>query len=131
MRFMAMVKATKDSEAGKPSSPELMEAIGKLTMEMMSAGKILGVGGLLPSSAGARVHLDNGTITVIDGPFAETKELIGGYAILNAKSREEAIELTRIFLKAHSDVDPGYVAECEIRQMFDEGQCGSQQEQAA
>ena len=92
MRFMMIVKADRDYEAGAPPKPELMAAIGKLSEEMIKAGVLLDMGGLLPSSKGARIDVKQGRLTVIDGPFAEAKELIGGYAILQVKSREEAIE---------------------------------------
>lgn len=127
MRFMVMVKADKNYEAGLPPSPELMEAIGKLTEEQMKAGIVVATGGLLPSAAGAIVSVAGGKLSVTDGPFAETKELIGGYAILEAKSREEAIELASQFMKLHADVlGPSYEGTCEVRQMFDAegGGCG-------
>lgn len=118
MKFMMMVKADKNYEAGVPPHPKLMAAISKLTEEATRAGVLLETGGLLPSSTGARVRVAGGRLTVVDGPFAEAKELIGGYAILQAKSREEAIELGKGFLKLHADVlGPSYEGELEIRQM--------------
>ena len=132
MRFMMMVKADPDYEAGRPPKPELMEAMNKLTVEQRKAGILLETGGLLPSSAGARVRNAGGKLSVIDGPFAETKELIGGFAIVQAKSREEAIQMAREFMKLHSDIlGSSYEGECEVRQMYDpadfaDGQgCGS------
>lgn len=120
MRFMMMVKADKDYEAGAPPSPELMAAMGRHTEEMMKAGVVVETGGLLPSAMGARVRVAGGRLSVIDGPFSEAKELIGGYAILRAKSKAEAIELGRSFMKLHADVlGPSYEGELEIRQMFD------------
>jgi hypothetical protein len=120
MRFMMMVKATKDYEAGAPPSPKLMEAIGKLAEEEMKAGTLLQAGGLLPSSRGARVRVAGGKLTVIDGPFPETKELIGGFAIMEAKSKSEAIELGKNFMQLHADVlGPSYDGELEIRQLAD------------
>src|SRR5688500_3622870 len=103
MRFMSIVKADANYEAGHPPSPELMAAIGKLTQEMIQAGIVKDTGGLFPSSAGARVRATGGKLTVTDGPFTESKELIGGYAILEANSREEAIELAKQFMKVHVD----------------------------
>jgi hypothetical protein len=118
MRFMMMVKADKNYEAGLPPSPELMAAIGKHSEAMMKAGVLLEAGGLAPSSKGARLRLAQGKITATDGPFLETKELIGGYAILQASSRAEAIELGRQFLQLHADVlGPAYEGELEVRQM--------------
>ena len=126
MRFMMMVKADKDYEAGLPPSPELMAAIGKLTEEGIQSGLVLDTGGLFPSSQGARIRIGGGKLTVTDGPFAETKELIGGYAIIQANSKQEAIEQGRRFMQIHADVlGASYEGECEVRQMFDSGDCGS------
>jgi len=126
MRFMMMVKADKNYEAGLPPDPKLMAAIGKLTEDMTEAGVVLETGGLLPSSKGARVRIAGGRLTVIDGPFAEAKELVGGYAILQAKSKEEAIELGKDFMKVHADVlGPSYEGELEIRQLMDFGPEGA------
>lgn len=120
MRFMMLVKGDKDYEAGRPPSPELMAAIDKHTEEMMRSGTVLEVGGLLPSAMGARVRVSGGKLKVIDGPFAEARELVGGYAILQARSKEEAIELGKQFMKLHADVlGPSYEGELEVRQMFD------------
>ena len=118
MRFMMIVKADKNYESGAPPKPELMAAIGKLSEEMIKAGVLLDMGGLLPSSKGARIGVRHGKVTVTDGPFSEAKELIGGYAILQVKSREEAIERGRRFMQVHADVlGPSYDGELEIRQM--------------
>jgi hypothetical protein len=120
MRFMLIAQCTKESEAGIPPKPELMAAIGKLSEEMMKAGVLVGMGGLLPTSMGARVRLAGGKVTVTDGPFAEAKELIGGYAIVQVGSKKEAIELARRFWQAHADVlGPSYEGGGEIRQMTD------------
>ena len=127
MRFMMIVKADKDYEAGLPPSPELMAAIGKLAEEATKAGSLLETGGLLPSSEGARVRVAKGKLTVTDGPFAETKELVGGYAIFQLASKEEAIELGKGFMKVHGDIlGPSYEGELEIRQLADCGPDGSQ-----
>jgi hypothetical protein len=120
MRFMMLVKADKNYEAGMPPSPELMAAIGKLSEENAKAGILLDAGGLLPSSHGARIRVGGNQLTVIDGPFVETKELVGGYAILKANSRAEAIELGKRFMKVHADVlGPSYEGELEVRPMHD------------
>jgi hypothetical protein len=95
MRFMVMVKATKDSEAGKMPSEELLSAMAKFNEEMVKAGVMLDGNGLQPSSKGARVRFSGDKRTVIDGPFAETKELVAGYWILQVKSKEEANEWIR------------------------------------
>jgi hypothetical protein len=118
MRFMMMVKADGQYEAGVPPAPELQAAMERLILEMASTGVLVDAGGLLPSSAGALVRCSGGRLSVHDGPFAETKELIGGYAILNAASHEEAIALGRRFMQLHADVlGPTYEGELEIRQM--------------
>jgi hypothetical protein len=95
-----------------------MAAIGQITEEMTSAGVVLETGGLLPSVLGARLRLARSTVTVVDGPFAEAKELVGGYAIIRAASKEDAIALGSRFLKVHEEaLGPSYVGEIEIRQM--------------
>jgi len=122
MRFMAMVKACKDYEAGQAPNPALDAAIMKLAEESFRSGVMVEMGGLLPTAMGARVRVSGGKLTVVDGPFAEIKELIGGYAILQVKSKEEAIEHTRRFMQLHVDVlGKEYEGECELRQMFEPG----------
>ncbi len=120
MRFMMLVKGNKNYEAGVPPNPELMAAIGQHAQEMIKRGKLLESAGLLPSSAGARVKVAGGRVTVVDGPFTEAKELIGGYAIMQAESRAEAIEMGKQFMKLHADIlGPSYEGELEIRQLAD------------
>lgn len=120
MRFMMLVKADKDYEGGKPPAPALMAAIGALGQEMFESGAMLEMGGLAPTSAGALLNLENGAIRVTDGPFAESKEVIGGYAVMQAGSRAEAIELARRFLQVHADVlGKSYKGQVEVRQLFD------------
>ena len=132
MRFMMMVKGDKDYEAGLPPKPELLGAIGKLTHDMVTAGVLLETGGLLPSAKGARVRASGGKLSVTDGPFAETKELVGGYAIVEAKSRDEAVELGRQFMDVHVKVlGSSYDGECEIRQLFDASDCASTKQLSA
>jgi hypothetical protein len=104
MRFMMIVKADPSYEAGRPPDPALIAAIGKFSEAKTKAGVLLQTGGLLPSSRGARVWVSGGRMTVTDGPFAETKELIGGFAILEASSKEEAIRLGKEFMQLHVDV---------------------------
>ena len=124
MRFMMMVKGDKDYEAGLPSVPELIEAIGKLSEEMTRSGVMVDNGGLMPSAAGARVRASQGKVSVTDGPFTETKELIGGYAIVEAGSRDEAIELGKQFMALHVRVlGDVYDGECEVRQMYEGPDC--------
>jgi hypothetical protein len=114
MRFMILIKATKDSETGVLPSTELLEAMGKYNEELMKAGVLLAGEGLHPSSKGARVKFAGGKRTVIDGPFAETKELIAGFWLWQVKSKEEAIE----WVKRCPDPMPGTESEIEIRQVF-------------
>lgn len=123
MRFMAIIKS---SEKSGPPPMALIDAIGKLNEEARQAGVLLEVGGLLPSIKGARVRLASGNLTVTDGPFAETKEHIGGYAIFNVPSKEAAIEYARQFLHLHHQHWPEWEGECELRQCFEggTGRCG-------
>jgi hypothetical protein len=116
MRFMMIVKANKDSEAGKMPSEELFAAMGKYNEELMKAGVLLDLSGLQPSSKGARIRFSGGKRTLIDGPFAETKELIAGYWIIQVKSREEAIEWAMRVPAPHGENAEG---EIEIRQFFE------------
>lgn len=116
MRFMMMVKASKDSEAGIMPGEELIAAMGKYNEELMKAGVLLDAVGLQPSSAGARIKFSKGKRTVIDGPFAETKELIGGYWMIQVNSKEEAIEWAKRAPAPHGEDQDG---EIEIRQLFE------------
>src|SRR5262245_20264797 len=109
MRYMMIVKADKDYEAGMPPHPDLVAKMGPYAEEMMKSGVLLMTGGLLPSSAGARIHASNRKLHVTDGPFPETKELIGGFAIIQAASKEEAVEHGRRFMQLHLDaIGPSY-----------------------
>jgi hypothetical protein len=119
VRYMMLVKANRDFEAGLPPKPELIAAIGRLAEEATKRGVMLGAGGLLPSSQATRIRVASGKTSVIDGPFAETKELVGGYAIFELQSKEEAIQEGTRFMKVHVDVlGPSYEGELEIRPMF-------------
>jgi len=114
MRFMAMVKATPESEAGTMPSTELLEAMNAYNEELVKAGVMLAGEGLHPSSKGARVRFDGSDRTVIDGPFTETKELVAGFWILECKSREEALE----WVKRCPNPMEG-PSEIELRQIFE------------
>ena len=114
MRFMVMVKATKDSEAGVMPSTELLAEMGKYNEELVNAGIMLAGEGLHPSSRGARVKFKGKERTVVDGPFTETKELVAGFWILQCRSKEEAIE----WVKRCPNPMPGE-SEIEIRQVFE------------
>jgi len=116
MRFMMIVKANKDSEAGKMPSEELLTAMGKYNEELMNAGVLVDLSGLQSSSKGARIKFSGNKRTVIDGPFAETKELIAGYWIIKVKSKEEAIEWAKRVPSPHGE---GQEGEIEIRQFFE------------
>ena len=123
MRFMVMVKATKESEAGVLPSTELLAAMGRFNEELVKAGVMLAGEGLQASSKGARVRFSSGgKRTVIDGPFAETKELVAGFWLWQVKSKEEAIE----WVKRCPDPMPGEDTEIEIRQVFDADDFGEQ-----
>lgn len=110
MRFLSIYKTV---ERNTPPTAEEMANMGKLIQEGMNAGWLLATEGCLPTSLGARIRRSDGKLTLMDGPFAETKEAIGGFALLQAKSKEEAIELTRNFLKIAGD------GECELRQLYE------------
>lgn len=114
MRFMVIVKATKDSEAGVMPGKELITEMGKFNQELLKAGVLLAADGLHPSSKGARVMFSGAKRTVIDGPFAETKELIAGFWLWQVKSKEEAIEWVKRCPNPHCED-----SEIEIRQVFE------------
>ncbi len=121
MRFMVIVKASKDSEAGVMPSQQLLTDMGKFNEALAKAGVLLAADGLHPSSKGARVRFSGATRTVIDGPFAETKELIAGYWVWQVKSKEEALEWVMRCPNPHQDD-----GEIEIRQLFEaEDFCGA------
>jgi len=115
MRFMMIVK---HAEKQGPPPKQLMDAIAKLAEEETKAGTMLGSGGLGPTAQGARVRLAGGRVTVTDGPFAETKEVVGGYAQFELKSKEEAIEGVVRFMELHRKYWPEWEGETEIRQIF-------------
>jgi hypothetical protein len=122
MRFIAMVKATKDSEAGVMPSQELLADMGKFNEELLKAGVLLAGEGLHPSSKGARVRFSGTKRTVIDGPFAETKELVAGFWLLQVKSKEEVIE----WIKRSPNPFPDGESEIEIRQVFEASDFGAE-----
>ena len=122
MRFMILVKATKNSEAGALPDEKLFAAMGKFNEELANAGVLLAADGLQPSSKGARVRFNGDKRTVIDGPFAETKELIAGFWIWKVKSKQEAIE----WVKRCPNPMPGEQSEIEIRQVFEAEDFGAE-----
>jgi hypothetical protein len=119
MRFMMIMKADNQFESGQPPDPRLMAAVDQLTQEMTKAGVVLFTGGLAPSSQGVRLVASGGKLGVVDGPFAETKELIAGFAIVQARSKEEAIEWGTRFMRMHQEIlGPSWEGISEIRQVF-------------
>ena len=122
MRFMIIIKASQDSEAGVMPSQELLTAMGNYNEELVKAGIMLAGEGLHPSSKGARIKFSGDKRTVIDGPFIETKELIAGFWLWKVKSKEEAIE----WVKRCPNLMPGTEAEIEIRQVFEAEDFGAE-----
>ena len=116
MRFMMLVKS---AESSGPPPKGFIEAVAKLSEEAAKAGTMVTAGGLAPTALGARVRLSKGQITVTDGPFTEAKEVIGGYAMFELKSKKEAIDSTVHFLELHKKHWPGWEGETEVRQIFE------------
>jgi hypothetical protein len=120
MKFMMITNATKESEAGLPPDPRMMAAVAELVEDLTKAGILVSTGGLHPSSQGATIRLSGGNITVTDGPFTEAKEIIGGYAILDVKSKEEAVELARRCWQITADImGPSYEGGGTLLRMWD------------
>jgi hypothetical protein len=116
MRFMIIVKASAETEAGVMPGEELLSAMQKYHEELARAGVLMDASGLKPSSQGWRISYSGSKRTVVDGPFAETKELIAGYTLINVKSREEALDWTRRFPNPAMD---GSTCEIEVRQLYE------------
>src|SRR6185437_3373273 len=112
MRFLSMIRI--DEQRAQAPSERLMQDMGKLMEEMTRSGALVSTAGLRPSAEGVRVRLRAGKLSTTDGPFAESKEVIGGYAVLEARSMQEAVELTKRFLRVHGDE---WDIECEVRQL--------------
>jgi len=112
MRFLSMIRI--DESGGQAPSEQLMNDMGKLIEEMTREGTLIHTAGLRPTAEGVRVRLRGGKLSTVDGPFAETKEVVGGFAILEAGSMKDAIELTRRFLRIHGNE---WDIECEVRQL--------------
>jgi hypothetical protein len=115
MRFMMMVKSAENQ--GAPPQ-ELMDAMGKLVQEATRSGQMVATGGLAPTAASKRVRLARGQVSVMDGPFAESKEVVGGFALMEFKSPEEALETALGFMDLHRKHWPGWEGVSEIRQVF-------------
>ena len=119
MKFMSIVYASRESEKGEMPDPRLMAAINQLGEEMLKNGTMLDTGGLAPSAAGRKVKVSGGKVSITDGPFTESKEIVGGYAVLIANSIEEAEEMTRRFWQLHIDImGKSFEGAGEIRQLF-------------
>lgn len=133
MRFMSMVKSTESKMSAPPKA--LMDAIDNLVQEAAKDGCVMvQAGGLLPTASGMRVRLAGGKLTVTDGPFTEAKEVVGGFAIFEAKSKVHMLKWTERFMDLHKMHMPGWEGECEVRQIPEMGEepCGhTQQAQVA
>jgi hypothetical protein len=112
MRFLSMIRVNENT--GQVPSEQLMQDMGVLIDEMTRTGVLISTAGLRPTKEGVRVRLRKGALSTVDGPFAETKEVVGGFAIVEAASMKEAVELTKRFLKVHGDE---WDIECEVRQL--------------
>ena len=110
MRFMFIVKSSHST----PPTPELMEAMHKLADREIKAGRMLENGGLMPVATGAQVRIADGKLSVIDGPFVEAKEVVGGYAIFELRDKEEAVAMAKEFMQLHLDFMPGWEGTCEV-----------------
>jgi hypothetical protein len=115
MRFMMLVKSTEN--AGPPPKP-MMDAIAKIAGEALQAGKMVTSGGLAPTAQSSIVRVSKGQVSVVDGPFAEAKEVVGGFAIFDLKSKKEALESAQRFMELHRLHWPGWQGETEVRQIF-------------
>jgi hypothetical protein len=111
MRFMSFVTS---AHTGAPT-PELMEAMGKLADREIKAGRMIDMGGLMPLATGAQVRIRDGELSVIDGPFVEAKEVVGGYAIFEFRDKEEALASAVEFMQLHKQHMPGWEGTCEVR----------------
>ena len=120
MRYLTFIRHSESFRATPPPAA-LMEAMGKFVEKSMKEGVLVDTGGLLPSKDGARVRLSRGKITVTDGPFTETKEVIGGWAILNAATKADALRVATEFMELHRIHWPEFEGESEVRPMFDPG----------
>jgi hypothetical protein len=113
MKFLSIYKT---AERNAPPSQDEMARMGKLVEDGMRSGYLLGVEGCMPSAAGARIRFSDGKLSVTDGPFSESKEVVGGFAIIQANSKQEAVEHVKNFIQTAGD------GECELRQLFEAGQ---------
>lgn len=115
-RFLSLIRIDESNAPAEGPSPELMQRMGELIEEMTKAGVLLDTAGLTPTAQGTRVHYEGGRLSVTDGPFTESKEVIGGYALMQAKDSAEAIEWTKRFLKVHEE---HWTVTCEVREIME------------
>ncbi len=120
MKFLSFIRSSESFRTSGPP-PALMEAMGKFVEKSLKEGTLVDTGGLLPSKDGLRIRLRGGELLVTDGPFAETKEVIGGWAILKTETKEEAIRIAKEFMELHRKHWPEFEGESELRPMFDPG----------
>ncbi|MEU3093283.1 YciI family protein [Streptomyces sp. NPDC006967] len=113
-RYLSMIRIDENNAPEGGPSAELMQRMGELIEEMTKAGVLLDTAGLTPTAQGTRVHYEGGRLSVTDGPFTETKEVVGGYAMLQARDKAEAVEWTKRFLKVHED---HWTVTCEVREV--------------
>ena len=121
MRYLTFIRSSESYRAAPPPSA-LMEAMGKFVEKAFQEGTLVDTGGLLPSKDGVRLRLAGGKLTVTDGPFTEVKEVIGGWAILKAASKADAVRVATEFMELHRKHWPGFEGEAEVRPMFDPGE---------
>ncbi|WP_395572060.1 YciI family protein [Streptomyces sp. BK79] len=115
-RYLSLIRIEENDDFAGGPSPELVQRMEKLMEEMTKAGVLLDTAGLTPTAQGTRVHYEGGQLSVTDGPFTESKEVIGGYSLLQAKDKAEAIEWTKRFLKAHEEY---WTVTCEVRELME------------
>ena len=115
MRFMSFITSAHSG----PPTPELLEAMNKLADREIKTGRMIDSGGLMPLAAGAQVRIADGKLSVVDGPFVEAKEVIGGYAIFEFRNKEEAVASAVEFMQLHKDLMPGWEGTCEVRAFAD------------
>jgi hypothetical protein len=120
MKYLTFIRHS-ESYRASPPPPALMDAMGKFVQRSLKEGTLVDTGGLLPSKDGVRVRLAGGKITVTDGPFSESKEVIGGWAILKTETKAEAVRIATEFMDLHRQHWPGFDGESELRPMFDPG----------
>jgi hypothetical protein len=120
MKYLTFIRHP-ESIRQSPPPPGFMEAMGQFVQKSRANGNLVDTGGLLPSKDGVRLRLADGKLTVTDGPFAESKEVIGGWAILKADTREEVVRIATEFMELHRKFWPGFEGESEVRPMFDPG----------